>query len=208
MREFFAIFGALELLAIMDRLRQLLNAECPYRLPDELMDKFMDALTEVKLEPKEMLVPYGKMDDNVYIVKDGIIRYCYFDGDTEKTAGFAVPGTMMLQWHCYYMREPSVFQLEACGNSVVMKMSKNELERMIAGSLDFARWMLSMFAGQLYAYDRKTVVISGMADERFAALLENRPEIMNNVPLKIIASYLGVTPHYLSRLRKAFYGKK
>jgi ribosomal protein L10 len=47
-----------------------------------------------------------------------------------------------------------------------------------------------------------------MAKERFLSLIENRPEIMANVPLKVIASYLGVTPTYLSRLRKEYFEKK
>lgn len=191
-----------------ETLKKMLHDECPYRLPDDIMDEFVEAMTEIPLKSKEILVPYGQMNDNVYVVRSGIIRYCYFDGDNEKTSGFAVPGTMMVQWHCYYMRQPSVFQLEACGESTVMKISKSETERLIARSHEFSRWMISMCMGQLYAYDKKIVLINGDAKERFEALIENRPEIMSHVPQKIIASYLGVTHYYLSRLRKMFFKGK
>jgi CRP-like cAMP-binding protein len=186
----------------MEKLKQLLDAECPYRLPDGLMWEFLNAMTEVRLKPKQVLISYGQFDDNIYVIKDGIIRYCYFDGDKEKTFGFGTPGSLSIQYHCYYMRQPSFFQLEACGESTVMKISKKEFDSLVARSLDFARWMLTMSSGQLYTNEVKLSLINGMAKERFLSLMQNRPEIIARVPLRIIASYLGVTPSSLSRLKR------
>jgi hypothetical protein len=45
-------------------------------------------------------------------------------------------------------------------------------------------------------------VLNGTATERFEALLKNRPEILKNVSSKVIASYIGVTPTSLSRLKR------
>ena len=45
-------------------------------------------------------------------------------------------------------------------------------------------------------------IIQGPAKERYESILKNRPEIIKNVSLKIIASYLGITPQYLSKLRR------
>ena len=123
----------------MKTLRQQLIDECPsYRLPDELMDEFMGAMTKVPLKSKQALISYGQFDDNVYVVKNGIIRYCYFDGIKEKTYGFASPGTIMISYHCYFMRQPSYFQLESCGKSVVMKIPKRTLDKMVRQSHEFA----------------------------------------------------------------------
>ena len=55
---------------------------------------------------------------------------------------------------------------------------------------------------QLYFYEMKLCVIKGDARERFRSLIQNRPEILEKVPLNAIASYLGITPSYLSRLKK------
>lgn len=192
----------------METLKKLLRAECTYHLPDEPMDELLNAMTEIRLNPRTILIPYGQMDDNIYVVKSGIIRYCYFDGDKEKTFGFGVSGNVMMQYHCYYMRKPSFFQLESCGMSVVMKLSKSKMESFVASSHEFARWMLTMSFEQLYTNEMKLSLINGEANERFLALIQNRPEIMANVPLKIIASYLGITPQYLSQLRKAYFEKK
>jgi CRP-like cAMP-binding protein len=187
----------------MDDLKQLLYDECRYKMPDGMLDEFIGAMTEIHLKNEEVLIPYDKIDSNVYVLKKGIIRYCYFDGEKEKTYSFAAPGTVMISYHCYFMRQPSFYQLESCGESVVGKMSKKDIDKMVERSHEFARWMLALANYQLYLYEFKMAVINGDAKERFDALVKNRSSIMAHVPLKIIASYLGITPTYLSRLKKA-----
>ena len=186
----------------MESVKKLLFSECDYRLPEELMDRFMDSMTEVSLKPNEPLIPYGRFDSNIYVLKSGIVRYAYFDGLKEKTFGFATPGTLMMPFHSYYKRLPSFFQLEACNESVVLKMSKSTFDGFIAESHEFTRWMLTMSIAQLCVYEEKLSILNGTAEERFESLIKNRPEIMESVSLRIIASYLGITPSYLSRLKK------
>lgn len=172
------------------------------------MEELFRTKTEVRLKSKETLVAYGRFDDNVYVMKSGIIRYCYFDGIRERTFGFAMPGSVMIQYHCHFMRKPSFFQPEACGETVVMKIARRDFDALIARSHEFSNWMLTLSSGQLYTNEAKLSLINGMAKERFVALIRNRPEIMACVPQKVIASYLGITPTYLSRLRKEFFRKK
>ena len=66
----------------------------------------------------------------------------------------------------------------------------------------FARWMYSVAIHQLFALERKVSLINGTVKERYLALIKNRPDIIKNVSMKVIASYLGVSPHYLCRLKK------
>lgn len=54
---------------------------------------------------------------------------------------------------------------------------------------------------QFYYYEKKESVINGNVEERYASIEQNRPEILQNVSLRIIASYLGVSPQYLSKIR-------
>jgi CRP-like cAMP-binding protein len=192
----------------METLKKLLQDEVIYQLTDELMNEFLKSMTEIHLKSREILISYGQVDDNIYVIKDGIIRYCYFDGDKEKTFGFGTPGSVSIQYHCYRMHQPSIFQLESCGRSVVMKISKKDLDSLIERSPDCAKWMLSLSIGQLYTNEMTLSLINGLAKERCLALLKNRPEIIADVPLNIIASYLGVTPPYLSKLRRDFFRKK
>jgi signal-transduction protein with cAMP-binding, CBS, and nucleotidyltransferase domain len=189
----------------MDELKQLLKNECRFEISDGLLDRFIGAMTEVRLRNKEVLIPYGRVDSNVYVLKSGIVRYVYFEGEEERTWAFAVPGTIMISFHSLYEHQPAFFQLESCGESVVGRVSKSDLYGLVADSHEFAQWFLDIQVSQLYLHELKVSIINGQTRERFRSLIENRPEIIARVPLKIIASYLGVTPNYLSNLKKSLY---
>jgi CRP-like cAMP-binding protein len=184
-----------------EKLKKLLYDEGRYKMPDEVLDRFVGMMTEVRLKNRQALMPYGKFDSNVYVLKSGIIRYCYFDGEKEKTYGFTTPGTVMISYHSNIMNQPSFFQVESCGESVVMKVSREQVDELVAESHEFARWMLSIQSMQLYFFEFKHAAINGLAKERYLSLIKNRPEVATRVPLKTIASYLGVSPNYLSRVK-------
>ena len=186
----------------MENLKKLLSEESHYRPSEAVMDLFLSKMTEVRLKNKEALIPYGKLDTNVYILKEGIVRMLYHEGENDRTHAFALPGTMLLSWHSYYMRYPAFMQLEACTDSTLMKISKKEFDDLIESSPEFAQWILSISMIQLYTYERRLSVISGSAKERFIGLITDRPILMEKVSQGIIASYLGITQSYLSSLKK------
>lgn len=189
----------------METLKKLFDEEGRYyRISDELKDMLLGAVVEtLHIKSGETLIPYGKLDENIYIIKEGITRRVYFDGMKEKTYAFATPGTLMMSYHSYYMRLPSFYQIEACCDSVILKISKKGFQEMIKQSHEFTQWMLDLAHGQLWFYEKKASLINGTtAKERFMSLVVNRPDLLEKVPLKIIASYLGITQSSLSRLRR------
>lgn len=186
----------------MENLKKHLNEECTYRMSDETMSEFLGNMTEISLKNHEPLIPYGKFDESVYVVKEGILRFAYFDGLKEMTFGFSIPGTVVIQYHSHYKRQPSFFQIESCGKSSVMKMSKAAFDRLLESSDDFKNWILRIQSSQLWLYELKLAVLNGTAKERFDALVRIRPEILQKVSMKVIASYIGITPSSLSRLKR------
>lgn len=188
----------------MEKLRELLNAECNYRMKDETMDMFLALMTELEFKANEPVIPFGKFDSNLYVLKEGIIRISYFDGFKEKTHAFALPGTVFISYYSLIKDEPAFCKIEACCKSVVMKVAKVNFIDFMKRSNDFAQWMSFIFMEQLRFYEKKLEIMNGSAKERFEALIKNRPEIMEHVSSKIIASYIGISPEYLSRLKRYF----
>ncbi len=191
----------------METLRKLLYAECDYRMKDETMDRFLESMTELKLKRNQPLIPYDKLDDNIYVIKKGIIRTAYFDGFNEKTFAFALPGTVLISYYSFCKGIPSFSKLEACCESVIMKLSKARFTELASQSHDFSQWMMYMSLEELMYHEKKREVVNGDARERFEALIVNRPEIIENVSSRIIASYIGITPIYLSKLKRDFSHK-
>ncbi len=130
------------------------------------------------------------------------MRFAYFDGLKEMTFGFSTPGTIIIQYHSFYSRQPSFFQIESCGKSTVMKVSKSDFDALTRSSEEFINWMFSIQAAQLWLYEKKLSILNGTAKERFEALVKNRSEILEKVSSKVIASYIGITPSSLSRLKR------
>lgn len=186
----------------MERIGTLLLKECNYPLPEEVMERFLAPKQDIDLKRNEILVMSGMVDTNIYVVEDGILRFSYMNGTREVTFGFALPGTMIISMHSFYCHLPVFYQIEACCPSKVIKIPQKHYDTLVAESHDFARWALEMAHGQLYFFEKKNHIINGDAKERFLSLAQNRPEIMEKVPLGIVASYLGITQSYLSRLKK------
>lgn len=187
--------------SIIGILKESLADECSFLLEDNIMERFLAGGKRIGLSPGEVLIHTGQYDPSVYIVISGVIRHAFMDGNNEHTATFALSPTMFMEYHCFYAGLSSFYQVEACCQSEVLRIPKQHYERMIAESHEFAKWALSMADTQFFQYERKKSLINGDARERFEALIKNRPEIMERVPLRIIASYLGITPQYLSRLK-------
>ena len=192
----------------MENFRKILADEAPFKLSNETMDKFCSIMKPLSLKKKDILIDSGKIDTNIYIVKSGIIRRVYMDGMKEVTVAFALPGTVIISYHSYCYRQPTYHQFEACCDSEIMVVTKEQYEDLVAESHEFARWALNMAQCQLYYNEIKQTVINGDAQERYESLLKNRPEIIRTVSLRIIASYLGVSQAYLSRIRNKIFKKQ
>ena len=190
----------------METLRKQLNEECSYKMKEETMSRFLSLVSEqIELKEGEPLIPYGKFDNNIYVLKEGIIRSVYFDGVQERTFAFAMAGTVMISYYSFYRRQSTFFQLEACCDVVALKISQEKFLNLIKESNDFAQWMLWMSMGQLWFYEMKLAVVNGDAKERFESLFRNRPEILSRVAAKVVASYIGITPQYLSKLKRLYF---
>lgn len=75
------------------------------------------------------------------------------------------------------------------------------MHKLLEENKDFALWLLNISQAQLQAYDNASSIVQGDALTRYNRMLRMRPDIIKYVPLKLIASYLGITQQHLSRIR-------
>ena len=186
----------------MEKLKELLANECSFRPSGKLLDELLAPAESIELKKNEVLIMSGRLDPNVYIVKSGVMRYSYMNGIREVTFAFALPGSVMIAMHSYYAHLPAFYQIEACCKSTVFKVPQSHYAHLVSSSHEFAQWALRYAQGQLFYLEKKDSVINGNAKERFISLIHTRPEIIEKVALKHIASYLGITQPYLSLLKK------
>ena len=185
-----------------ENIKHLLNQECEYKLSDTTLDRLLSLAEETSLANKKILIHAGETAPDIYIVKEGIIRFVDMDGDKERTFAFGLPGTMFMSRHSFVKGIPSYFQVEACTPAVVLRIKKKLYWELVENCHEFALWVLHIAYEELFFQEYKNRIINGSAKERYSGLLKSRPEIIKYVPQKIIASYLGITPQYLSHLRR------
>lgn len=90
---------------------------------------------------------------------------------------------------------------EAFFDTVVTVIPMSEFLNMAETSPVVMRWMVEWFLGQIMTIERKRTILAGDASERDDALVRRRPELIQQMPIRAIASYLGIAETSLSRLR-------
>lgn len=187
----------------MDELVEAIMQEGNFHPSEEIVRKFLSLSREVYFPAKKPVIEYGRINSNIYAVKSGILRVVYYQEEKEETYGFASPGTIFLSPHSYYMNQPAVMQFEACKKGCTcIEIPKARFDKLMAESHECARWMFDLAMGQFYTSEMKLKYIKGDARERIIAVLKYRPEILEYVSARTLASYIGVTETYLCRIKK------
>lgn len=186
-----------------DDLKPILREELGY-LPESI--DLMLSKGELRHYLKgEMVIECGKLTDEVFIVQNGIVRFVDMNGDKERTFAFALPGTMFFSKHSFVMQLPSYYQVETCIDSDLFVISRDNFWKAAEQSHELSLWLLHYAHGELFFQEHKnSAVNNGTAAERYRKMIGDRPSIIENVSQRIIASYLGVTPEYLSKLKRQY----
>lgn len=170
-----------------------------FSISEQAMRLLLESAEMMSFVPKDIIVHEGEINTNMYILSKGIWRAYTFKDGTEDTFWFAVESEIA---RGYTSGSPSLYTIEAVTESEAYCLSKQKLEILFQSSVQLANigrrilenFMLEIETSWLSSYKRTAI-------ERYAILLDKQPEIIQSVPLKYIASYLGVTAQSLSRIR-------
>ncbi|MBD5311579.1 MAG: Crp/Fnr family transcriptional regulator [Muribaculaceae bacterium] len=185
-----------------DELKRMLEQELGY-LPGSNIDLLLSKGVPKYYQRGSTIIECGKLCDDVFIISKGIMRFVDMNGDRERTFAFALPGTVFFSKHSFVMSLPSYYQVEACCDCELLVISRRDFWQAAEQSHELALWLLRYAHGELFYQEYKnSAVHNGTAAERYRKMIADRPAIIRNVSQKIIASYLGVTPEYLSRLKR------
>lgn len=200
----FACIGG-KVQSVMDKLKRLLALEAKYQLRSEFFDELLSGGSLVKLNTYEPMIDAGEFNPDIYVVKEGLVRGTYLDKNSEKTAGFALPGTLFMSLHCYYGNEPSYYRFEACCSTEVIRIPRQWFDGMTARYHEFALWVMSANQNQLYYNEFRSHLLSGDAKSRFEQLTQRVSKIIPEVPSDVIASGLGVGKSHYDKVKTEMY---
>ncbi len=136
------------------------------------------------------------------VVLSGVLREVFIDADGEERT-FSFEGDLVSSWSDVLAQRPSRTRIEALSDAEVQLYDVASIRALEPAAPDL-RHVLRLIAESLYLRkaDREFELLTLSASQRYDALLARLPLIEERVQLQHIASYLGITPVYLSRLRR------
>jgi CRP-like cAMP-binding protein len=148
------------------------------------------------------LQPIGHTCRTLYFINRGSARIYYFKNELDITESFAFENQIVARMESLFTGKPSRKGIQMLEDSEVVAIGAGALFRLYNDYPDIERLFRKIFeAGYVDTINRLESLQFHNAEERYRDLLETSPDVLKRVPLKHIASYLGITPVSLSRIR-------
>ncbi|MFS0985515.1 Crp/Fnr family transcriptional regulator [Enterococcus durans] len=145
----------------------------------------------------------GDVADKIYFIKKGALRLWNNDDGKDITFQFFFEGQIVASYESFHLGKPSIFTIETIENTDLLVLEKRKLEHLLAESPDLIYLMMNQLSERFIAYTEYFLSrIKESPEKRYISLLEKRPELVRRVPDHYIASFLGITPVSLSRIKK------
>jgi CRP-like cAMP-binding protein len=164
--------------------------------------KFQDLFVERKIITKTILLKEGEISRQIFFIKKGCLRQWFNKEGKDITFQFFFEGQPVASIDSFLSNQPSMFTIESIEPSILLSISKDNFEqlcRLYPELKDgFQEYIFQRFSNYAHLFLSR---IKDSPAERYDDLIQNHPEIIKRVPQHYIASYLGITPISLSRIR-------
>lgn len=172
-------------------------------LSDEEFDLVKTFFIPKKLRRKQYLLQEGEVNKYGAFVSKGLLRtYTVDDKGAEHILQFSPEGWWTADMYSYLTGEPSQYNIDALEDSELLLMEAAASEKLMATVPKIEHYQRILLQNNYIATHRRLISsLSQPAEEKYADFIKRYPHIVQRVPQHMIASYLGITPAFLSRLR-------
>lgn len=188
----------------MEEIRHFIEKYTP--MNDEDWHFFASRLKLVKLKKRTVLLKQGQVENYISFITSGAVRVHIPKEENDVTFGFLFENEFLSAYDSFLTRTPSEYQTETLIDTSIWRISYDDLQEV------YKKTRSGNTIGRLMNEDmyllkskRELSLLSKTAEERYLNLFSERPELIAHIPLKHIASYIGVTPQALSRIRRRIY---
>jgi len=151
---------------------------------------------------KTNLVLEGTVCDQVYLVEEGCLRSWFNDDGRDITFQFFFENALVSSLESLKMNKPCLFNIETITQATLLVVEGEAFFQAIRAAPAMTNAALELLCRRFYHYQKLFLSrIKNTPQRRYEELLEENPEIFDRAPHHYIASYLGITPVSLSRIR-------
>lgn len=189
---------------------RLLTHLKPYTdLTEEEIKSLRQLIRKKEYSKQEMIFTAGQISQEIYFVTKGCVRLFYNADGKDRTAFFYTEGKFICAGESFTYGVPAKENYQAIEDTELYIFDKANIERMLELSPKFALIGQIATENELIACQAMIAsFVTQSAEERYVDLLETHGELFQRVPQQYIASYLGVSPETLSRIKKRVFSKR
>jgi len=155
-----------------------------------------------KVKKNEIILTEGEVCNQLIFVNDGCLRLYYVVDEVEITVWFAFGGSSSIDIYSFISGLPSTYFIQAIEDSEIMFLPKSQLDNLYLTNPKIQEMMRKFWEDAILTLiERFTALQKDTAEQRYLNLLK-KPEYLQKIPQKYLASFIGVTPTSLSRIRK------
>lgn len=171
-------------------------------LPGKYMDELIEKFKLKTLRKGEHLLAQGQVCNKLFFVKKGCLRLYYMADNIEITVWFSFENNSAIELSSFLSGAPSEYFIEAVEDSEIFYLHKSELNSLYERHPEMQKIMRAFWEDViLNLLKRFTSLQKDSSEKRYLDLM-NQPIYLQRIPQKYLASYIGVTPSSLSRIRR------
>jgi CRP-like cAMP-binding protein len=173
-------------------------------LKDVDLLNFKWELTPLQIKKGSLFITYGQIIRHIALVEDGYLRTYHIDEDgNEVTTEFSSPETFCTSYYSFYTHEPAFEFIEAITDCQLQLLTYNSLQKLYSESFAMNVFGRTILEKACIERDLRLNKVTHMgAKEKYEWFLQTYPEIYKVAKLIHIASFLGINPETLSRVRR------
>ena len=173
-------------------------------LPEQEQDALLAISKKKNLTLGGFFIAEGQVPEKFALVLSGLFRYYYIsDKGVEFTKGFILPGQVMAAYTAMQHRSPSLFSIQALEPAVVLEVNYSRWLDLQRHNSFWDKFLIAALEKGYYTKEkRERELLLLDAETRYRIFLDEFPGLDKRVKLQVIASYLGIKPESLSRIRK------
>jgi CRP-like cAMP-binding protein len=163
-----------------------------------------------KLRKRQYLLQEGDVCRYTAFVEKGMLRtYTVDEKGNEPILQFSMEGWWIADLYSFLTDEPSKYNIEALEDCELLLITKENCDILLQKVPAFEHYFRILIQNNLIATQRRLMSsLSETAEEKYTKLINNFPGCIQRVPQHMIASYLGITPETLSRVRSQMASRK
>ncbi|MES2515124.1 MAG: Crp/Fnr family transcriptional regulator [Bacteroidota bacterium] len=152
----------------------------------------------------DFLLNNGKIANHYWFIQSGFIRSFAIDTEgNDISTNFYSAGDIVIDWPSFFLRNPTKENIQALSDCICWQLDFDTFQTLFHSIEAFREQGRTTLVGSYFALKNHSVsMITDQAKDRYKKLLQQKPQIIQNVSLKQIATYLGITDTSLSRIRK------